>query len=345
MFKLSLLSIAPLLAMSAVTWAAEPALGTKLTVEGHFTTEEDANLEISGIACSTLLAEPTRTCLVALDEGLAAQWVTLTLSPTPTLTVGEPVMLFDESADTPDLRKGIPETKCPAGEGNFNEHDTEGVAFDGSNFILAGSHGCGRNRQRFKASAFVDVRLSEDAGSAPVLSAGLNSILHDLPELQPSYGLDTQAGEGISIEGVAAANGKLFLGLRSPVLADGAAIVEVGADALFSGEEGDAPLLHFAELEGMGIRDLAVLDPDPPRLLILAGPKSGGDGPFSVVLFSPATGGGPGTATPVQQLATEGDAKAEALLVATRNGSNVKVLVMHDSVLDGDPRLYDLVLP
>jgi len=344
MTKTILLSaIALMLAGTAA--AAQPAPGVKVTVEGNFTDEEDANVEISGIACSSPPGESARACLVALDEGLAAQWVTLMLSPTPTLTVGEPATLFDESADTPELRKGIPETSCSAGEGNFNEHDTEGVAFEGGNFILAGSHGCGRNRQRFKASAFVDVRLSEDAGSAPVLSSGLNSILHELPELKAAYGLDTQTGEGISIEGVAAASGKLFFGLRSPVLADGAAIVEVGADALFSGKEGDAPLLHFAELEGMGIRDLAALDSDPPRLLILAGPKSGGDGPFSVVLFTPNPDGGTGTATPVQELTTEGDAKAEALLVAARNGSDVKVLVMHDSILDGEPRLHDLVLP
>ena len=318
----------------------------KVQVEGHFLDDDDQNLEVSGIACSTSPGEAMRTCLIALDEGLAAQWATLTLGPDPKLTVGAAVPLFDVSANTPELRAGIPPVACAGGTGEFNEHDSEGVAFAGDHFFLTGSHGCGRNSSKFKASSFIDVRLAAmDGAEPPVLTTLLNTALANLPALTAAFGKDIADGSGISIEGIAASDDTLFFGLRSPVLDDGAPIVAVDAAALFAG--GDAPggILYNAKLDGMGVRDLAVLGTDPLQLLVLAGPSAGEGGAFAVFLFTPHEGNGSETTVPVAALSVPDGEKAEGLLVAARDGNKVKALILHDGVEDGDPTLYDLTLP
>ena len=80
-------------------------------------------------------------------------------------------------------------------------------------------------------------------------------------------------------------------------------------------------------------------------LLVLAGPKAASDGPFALFLFSPHEGGGVGTNSRIACLPVPSGEKAEGLLVATRDGDNVGVVVVHDGVPDGDPTLYKIVLP
>ncbi len=327
------------------TAAAMPAqAGEKVRVLGDFINDDKQNAELSGIACSTPLGEPTRTCLVALDEGLSAQWVILTLGPTPTLEVVEAAPLFDETAKTSDLLAAIPQVSCSGGTGNFNEQDSEGVAFGGGHFFIAGSHGCGRKTSKFKASSFVDVRLGpRGAAEAPALSPLLNATLQSTG-LKSSYGKDIADG-GITVEGIAASDDTLFFGLRSPVGEDGAHVVAVDADALFAGGSAPAGVVYKAKLGGSGIRDLAVLDNNPLRLLVLAGPDEGEGGPFEVFLFEPNRGEGSETTARLIKLDVPGSEKAEGLLIAAREGNDVTVLVLHDGVSGGDPTLHKLTLP
>lgn len=94
---------------------------------------------------------------------------------------------------------------------------------------------------------------------------------------------------GFDIEGLAIADGHLFIGLRGPVLRGWTVILEVVPEedkkdpATLKlkpiGPDGRPYRKHFLQLGGLGIRDLCVLGDD---LLILAGPTMDLDGPVTV---------------------------------------------------------------
>lgn len=92
---------------------------------------------------------------------------------------------------------------------------------------------------------------------------------------------------GFDIEGLAVAGGRLFLGLRGPVLRGWALILEIeltedvgNASPVLRlksiGKDGRRYRKHFLQLGGLGIRDLCVCGSD---ILVLAGPTMNLDGP------------------------------------------------------------------
>ena len=101
------------------------------------------------------------------------------------------------------------------------------------------------------------------------------------------------------IEGLAAAGGRLFLGLRGPVLRGWAVVLEVALaedpdrrstlrlQAI--GPHGRPYRKHFLHLGGLGIRDLCAQGTD---LLILAGPTMDLDGPVTVFRWPGGTAPG-----------------------------------------------------
>jgi hypothetical protein len=108
---------------------------------------------------------------------------------------------------------------------------------------------------------------------------------------------------GFDIEGIAAApGGRLFLGLRGPVIDGWACILEVRIDGgldrnghlklcRLRGQRGrksrnDVYRKHFLDLGGAGIRDLCLVDGD---LLILSGPPMRGKGRAEVLRWKNAT--------------------------------------------------------
>jgi hypothetical protein len=317
-----------------------------VVVNGNFVSGDDENTALSGIACAEPAAGTPRTCLVALDEGLAAQWATLSLDAPATLTVGNPIALFDGSADTAELQAQIPATSCRNGPGAFNENDSEGVAFLDNQFFVAGSHGCGRNRHKFKASQFIDVRIPlQGAAGTPSATARLNRVLWRLPFLASSYGKDLDDGKGLSIEGIAAAGDRLYFGLRSPAPNDEAAILSVDANAMFSESDPLAEKMYSADLGGLGVRDLARLDGDPARFLALGGPTKGEGGAFAIFLVTLGTDDSPTLVSRLADLSMTGEEKAEGMTVVKQEGGKVTVLVLHDGVANGHPVLHDLQLP
>ena len=337
-----------------------PIEGIKVPLVGHFTVDEDAALNLSGIDCSTPTDKPTRVCLVALDEGLAAQLVELTLEPAASLTVRQTVPLLRKSDASDPKLAGLPgKVKCSAGTKKFNENDSEGVSFLDGYFYVAGSHGCGRHSDAFKASAYIDLRIGAPAAAdVPVgdvkWTPQLNEVLSALPDL--NFGQNINGGSGLTVEGIAGSHGTLFFGLRSPVLTDGAPIVAVPASDLFDGTGPTPHAVHTVALEGLGIRDLAVLpgsqapaDSDPIRLLILAGPKSGDGGPFKVFLLElpddqKMTDQKSAPRRLLGELKTEPGEKAEGMVVTNHTDTAVGVLILYDDVTDGDPTLYQLDL-
>lgn len=112
--------------------------------------------------------------------------------------------------------------------------------------------------------------------------------------LKPFVGLPGK-DNGLDIEGLTVQGGKVFLGLRGPVLRGWAIILEIQLE-----EEEDAGLLklkeiestgeyyikHFIHLNGMGIRELAS---DGQDLIILAGPTMDLDGTMEVYRWKKGT--------------------------------------------------------
>ena len=106
------------------------------------------------------------------------------------------------------------------------------------------------------------------------------------PHLAPWLALPGK-DNGFDIEGLAVAGGRVFLGLRGPVLRGWAVVLELrvedagpGALALEKiGPQGRAYRKHFLNLGGLGVRDLVL---DGADLLILAGPTMTHDGPVRV---------------------------------------------------------------
>jgi hypothetical protein len=89
---------------------------------------------------------------------------------------------------------------------------------------------------------------------------------------------------GFDVEGLAVANGRVFLGLRGPVLRGWAVVLELEPREAGKGElrlkrigaKGRRYRKHFLDLRGLGIREMCV---DGDDLLLLAGPTMGLDGP------------------------------------------------------------------
>lgn len=99
---------------------------------------------------------------------------------------------------------------------------------------------------------------------------------------------------GFDIEGLAACEDKIFLGLRGPVLRGWALILEVRLKEKEEGllklkkdkDSGAHYLKHFVNLNGMGIRELTIYGED---ILILAGPTMDLDGTMEVYRWKNGT--------------------------------------------------------
>ncbi|MFN4867169.1 MAG: DUF3616 domain-containing protein [Cyanobium sp.] len=188
------------------------------------------------------------------------------------------------------------------------ESDLEGLALDGDRLWLVGSHSLRRRRHdsdkgeplaldpQRSTNAQVLGCLHLDGRGFPRIGQRLRSnttnsgdaltaALASEPLLRPFLPIPSK-DNGLDIEGITARGDRLLLGLRGPVLRGIALVVELHLAGLGedndSGESGDAkahgsPLrlashqLHFLELGGLAVRDLALL-PGGNDVLILAGP-------------------------------------------------------------------------
>jgi hypothetical protein len=219
--------------------------------------------------------------------------------------------------------------ELPAGAAE--EADIEGLARSGDWLWAVGSHS--RKRKRVKSSQaaknqekarkrlatvvreenrYVLVRLPIVAGDdglpAPVkvdgdrtaaILAGPGGNLADMlaadPHLAPFLALPGK-DNGFDIEGVGVLGGRLYVGLRGPVLRGWAVLLEVRPRTdpddphrlrLAPIDDGAPYRTHFLDLGGLGIRDLSPYGPD---LLILAGPSMDLDGPVRVLRWRDPAG-------------------------------------------------------
>ena len=201
-------------------------------------------------------------------------------------------------------------------DGDHGEMDIEGLGVEGNHLWIVGSHAPAREQPKKKdddAQALHRLRevrddpnrhflgyvtIGETKGGLVGLGTGahlpmrkgegrLFDLLADDPYLGRFLGIPVKEN-GFDIEGLAAVgDGRVFLGLRGPVLRGWAILLELKLRK--TGDDGLEPVpidpggrlyrRHFFDLDGLGLSELTHEGKD---LLLLAGPTMDLDGPVHI---------------------------------------------------------------
>jgi hypothetical protein len=325
------------LMLCAVFAAALPAVAQNQAVwpvKGKILGKKDKKSEdVSGIACTRQDGFP-RACLLIDDEVQSAQMVTLTDGR---LQAGGMVKLIDN-----------------AYLGRALELDGEGVAYADGFFYVIGSHGHPRKpgdsakvAARITASSqIIRLKVNPETGEplpdrdTPDIerSAKLRELLAAQPKLAAF--VDKPLDEnGVTIEGVAVRDGRLFAGFRGPSVDGAAPVLSVSLNALFGTAAPDAELHLLQVGAGQGVRDLAVFR---SGFLVLAGPTGELGRRYEVYWWDPA-----GDAVKLLGGIDDesGQVKPEAILPLDEGPSQLRVLVLSDGAKEGGPRAFEVARP
>lgn len=203
-------------------------------------------------------------------------------------------------------------------EGDLDdEADLEGIGYDDEAGLLwvVASHSMRRGKddqepaslatvtaalqaRRPQQNRFLLGSVAVERGGVPMLDpatarflprVGHTNALTDFARASPLLRdfMETPSKDnGFDIEGIAARAGEVFIGLRGPVMDGWASILQLSPVdtatphlAITGGGVKRAPRHHLLDLDGLGVRDLCVLERD---LLILAGPTMATEGPYRV---------------------------------------------------------------
>jgi hypothetical protein len=124
------------------------------------------------------------------------------------------------------------------------------------------------------------LRNAADGGEGDELSGRLRADHEHLSRFWEIPSKDN----GIDVEGLAVSGDRIFAGLRGPVLRGWAVVLEFEWQDAGPGSLAMSGALkkHFLQLDGLGVRELAIRERD---LYILAGPTMDLDGPVSLYLW------------------------------------------------------------
>lgn len=306
---------APKIAPEAIQWTPasifeKDAKGDKL--------KDQPRMNLSGAACVPTTPKFT-SCLIANDEKKYAQFFSINGN---TLTPRKLIRLSDADKDP----------------------DAEGVAYAAGYFYVTGSHGRSRHKDADNDSSYAVFRLAVDpATGIPKFepnekevvgvesSSRLREAIREGDTIKTFFNRPLAEG-GVNIEGIAVKNGRMHFGLRGPSQGGNAFVLSVDAEAVFS-KDGDLKNMVTPLALGLntGIRDLAAVS---DGILILAGPTRDEIVPYAVWFWD----GVGTTAKPLRTLDLSGvdkGAKAEILLPLEEDNSNIRVLVMFDSLENG----------
>ena len=289
-----------------------------------------------------------------------------------------------------DLRKLIPLPAVSSDAGGaVPEIDIEGISFADGCLWIAGSHSATRAEPagRSVSDAIAALANVERSGNRFLLACipvkpgadgpalvrqwrtadgrvlraarlpggrkkdALTRALSDDPHLGPFLSIPSK-DNGFDIEGIAAApRGRLFLGLRGPVLDGWACVLEIMVGA-HPDRDGELMLRnlpgrtartrtaacyrkHFLDLEGAGIRDLCLVGRD---LLVLTGPPMRGKGKAQVRLWKNALAIRQESMRQQKDLPKllelpyrEKKDHAEGITIVAQRGNRVTLLVLYDS--------------
>jgi Protein of unknown function (DUF3616) len=305
----------PTIAPNGPAWKVKPA----------FEKSDKVREAISGAACALTLPP---TCLAVNDEKSYAQFFAIK---------GRKIVPHR-------LIRLVPDGAEPG------ELDVEGVAYDRGFFYVTGSHGAPRNPgaaidpSRFFIFRF---RVNERTGkprfrfgddvvdtTAIVKTNALREVIKATAEIGP-FAEKPLGQNGANIEGMAVRDDRIYLGFRGPSVDGRAFILAVNTNGVF-GNEAMNPKVHALRLgPATGIRDLAVLRKDK-GMLVLGGPV-GDSGVYSVHYWD-------GQSEETKPLANLGGVpaggKPETLLVLNESAKHFRVLVLIESIANGNPLEY-----
>jgi Protein of unknown function (DUF3616) len=319
-------------------------------VTSPFTDDDgEVAMNISGLACMPTDAAPS-TCLVIDDQGRFAQ---IAFIGNGQVAAGARLPLIGRRPSRDTVGQPPVEIGCSDGERKFKDLDGEAVAYAAPFFYIVGSHGCSRHSNKFRLSSFILARIpgrqvasvaqTFDPSSVET-SYRLSEALAAVPQIRPYFTQDLMSANGLNVEGLASAGGKLFAGLRAPTLDGKAFIIAIDADRLFdekaSINEGDVKTISVPIGAGRGIRDLARLN--DRQLLILSGPAQDGPVPFEIHVFDIKAETSTLLGT-LGELPDVAGAKAEAISVLSQRGKTVDILVMFDGLPSGGAREYTII--
>jgi hypothetical protein len=353
------IGIATLIGGSADAQQASSIPLKPMTIDRGFAVSEGIATDVSGMAC--VPGGAPRKCLVINDENNNAQFATI---QDDRMDVGDIVPLIGDEED--DRTLGSPPEDICEGKPRFKNLDGEGVAYAAPYFYVVGSHGCARNSGKFALSSFILARVRVDRLGQPVDDTGrplaredfaqavettyrVSDLLQRAGKAAKFFGRDLKSENGLNIEGVAVAGDTIWFGLRAPVRKGKKAYLVGGAiDDLFrpgNKRSKAEPDVVPVELEGRGIRDLAVL-PDK-RLLVLAGAAEGREVTFQLFVVDPAKE----KVTPIGRLPAvtqPGETKtgkAEGVTVLDVTGDKAHIVVLFDGLPNGAPHLATITIP
>ena len=340
---LCLLASPPLPVSAQEVWKVDEKLLGKAK-DGGFKKSEDA----SGIACDRSSGFP-RLCLVADDETQGAQIVIL---KDEKLVAGDFIRLTNAQHDGKPL-----------------ELDAEAVAFDGGSFYVVGSHGRARHvddpseeaKNNAKAEATRQIfRITLDTTSVDMKNGKLVSqpaikrstdligILQRQLDLSSSFDREL-AENGLTIEGVAVREGRMYIGMRGPVLGTEAAVLSVPLSAIFEDQQASSKLHRLAlETDTLGkprgVRDIIRY---ASGFLVLAGPLNDppDDREIQPSDYSIYEWDGAGVLERVRHIPAFGrKVKPEALLPLDGDRQRGRVLILFDGPEEGAPRPFEVTL-
>jgi len=338
---LMILAAGPACAESGEKPAAGAAEGkppwTRIEKVGQysFKTSVVADKDLSGIACVS-----DKYCLIGADEAREVQVVEMSREA-KTLRVLETISLLSSGS----------------------EIDIEAIAADGGCYYIVGSHGMSKKQGERQNNRYNIFRLLVDpktglpargvtaaspatAGAPAALErASLAGILRSDPVLGPYFGRPLQQ-KGLNIEGLAARNGHLFVGLRNPNLDGYTFVLEIAADEVFGGKPSSNYVLHRLRVgEGLGIREIVAAQSG--FLMIIGNAGSEPSDKFTEAEdyaadrdFFLYTWDGKGSETHKIGPLPDPAGKAEAMTILEETPDQMTVLVLFDGVKRGQPTVY-----
>ena len=227
-------------------------------------------------------------------------------------------------------------------------------------FYVIGSHGHPRDKDHqldpYKDAAKIQAKIT---ASSQVIRIAADSVMGH-PTIQRTTRLKgllvaqstlapfvdkrlEKETNGVTIEGVAVRDHRLFAGFRGPSVHNNQAVIlSVATGALFENAPPD-PQLHLLPLGvGRGVRDLASFG---KGLLVLAGPTAGEGGQYAIYWWDGA-GETVNLLKNLDEYNEDGEAlKAEAIVPLGLTGSGLRVLVLFDGAKEGGPRAIEVAKP
>ncbi|MCB1129580.1 MAG: DUF3616 domain-containing protein [Verrucomicrobiae bacterium] len=227
------------------------------------------------------------------------------------------------------------------------EVDIEGIAWSAetSAYYVTGSHGVGKKKGDVQPARLTLFRVPADADGSirreDITRTSLEPWFEQTPELEPYLHAPLQKN-GLNIEGLAARDGKLFIGLRAPNIGGDGIVLELPADVPFTGAPAAMKLHRIALGEGRGIREIVAVEGGfilatgnasaPPSKKIPVSKVEHPDTRFDLRFWN-------GRDPRAEMLGTlpQNGGKAEGLLVLHETRDRIKLLVVFDSLLAGEP--------